>query len=163
MSYSNISASLLDTQVAQVETQIQAITASLSFLINLSPDEKKSLRKMGDKLTSYVEDVLMVAKANRGFLPPNINLAEFEKDLSLAKNLDKILIRLRPLVESIQDTATAAGNEAIKVADLSYGYLKQAARNDASLDETIKVLGARFKSYRSAQKEQPPIMPVVTQ
>jgi hypothetical protein len=163
MSYSNISASLSEAQVAQIDTQIQAILASLDFLINLSPDERHTLRKMGDKLTSYVEDALEVAKANRGYLPSNVDLAEFEKDLSLAKNLDKILIRLRPLVESIQDTATAAGNEAIKVADLSYGYLKQAARSDAGLDDTIKVLGARFKSSRTAEKEPLPIMPVVTQ
>ena len=117
MLYSNISASLSETQVTQIETQIQAITASLDFLINLSPEERHTLRKMGDKLTSYVEDALEVAKANRGYLPSNVDLVEFEKDLILAKNLDKILIRLRPLVESIQDTATAAGNEAIKVAD----------------------------------------------
>jgi hypothetical protein len=159
MSYFNISASLTEAQLTQIETSIKQIRTTLGFLINLSPEEKQGLRKMGDKLTSYVQDVLVESKTNSAFIPAGVNLAEFEKDLNLVKSLDRILSNLRPLMDAIEDTSTAAGNEAIKAADMAYGYLKQAAKNNSNLDLTVKVLGARFKYARSIEQEPPAITP----
>ena len=153
MSYFNISASLTEAQLTQIEASIKQIRSTLGFLVNLSPEEKQGLRKMGDKLTSYVQDVLVESKTNSAFIPAGVNLVEFEKDLNLVKNLDRVLSNLRPLMDAIEDTSTAAGNEAIKCADMAYGYLKQAAKNNSNLDMTIKVLGARFKYARSIEQE----------
>ena len=122
MSYFNISACITEAQISQIEASIKQIRSTLGFLINLSPEEKVGLRKIGDKLTSYVEDVLFESKTNSAFIPVGVNLVEFEKDLNLVRSLDRIKSSLRPLFE---DISTAAGNEAIKSADMAQANTSQ--------------------------------------
>lgn len=152
MAYSNISVTLDQTQLSQILTQVKALKTSLSFLIGLTPEEKKRMRKMGDKLTSYVLDVRTLASTYPGSLPSDVNVPEFSKDVDLIVKLDAILAELRPLYNKLEDTSIAVGNESIRVADVCYGFLKYAVRNNPSLGESVRVLGARFKRAKVALK-----------
>ena len=158
MAYSNISVTLDQAQLNQILTQVKALKTSLSFLVGLTPDEKKKMRKMGDKLTSYVLDVRTLASTYPGSLPSDINIAEFNKDVDLVVKLDAIMAELRPLYNKLEDTNIAVGNEAIRVSDVCYGFLKYAARNNPSLGESVKLLGARFKRTKLAPKAEVPIL-----
>jgi hypothetical protein len=152
MAYSNISVTLDQTQLSQILTQVKALKTSLSFLIGLTDLEKKRMRKMGDKLTSYVLDIRTLANTYPGSLPSDVNIAEFNKDVDLIVKLDAIMAELRPLYHKLEDTNIAVGNESIRVADVCYGFLKYAARNNPSLGESVRVLGSRFKRAKVALK-----------
>ena len=156
MPYSNISVSLDQTQLNTILTQVKALKSSLAFLVALSSEEKQKMRKMGDKLTSYVLDVRTLANTYPGSIPSDVNVVEFNKDVDLIVKLDAIMAELRPLYNKLEDTNIAVGNESIRVADVCYGFLKYAARNNPSLSESVKILGARFKRNRSIPKEITP-------
>ena len=132
MSYSNISATLTSEQIAQIETQLDSLTSTLSFLVNLSPQERLRLRKMGNKRNSFVQEVIDIVRTNRGSLPVDFNPQELERDYQLFQDLQRLLIKFRPLTEALEDTAMAVGSEAMQAADETYGVLK-AIRSNANL------------------------------
>ena len=61
MSYQNISAVITAADKEAVQTAVQTIKAKLPFLVNLNPQERKRLRKMGAVRTAYVQDVYQAA------------------------------------------------------------------------------------------------------
>jgi hypothetical protein len=144
MGYNNLSVSLTAAQKADILTQITAVKTSLNFLINLTPEERKRLRKVAEKRQGYVNDVVMAVKANPTAIPGVVDTAEYFKDSQLYLDLSEIFSNLRPLFEGVGDTFMASGNEAITVSDQCYGFLKQAARGNANLTETVKQISKHF-------------------
>ena len=151
MAYSNISANLDQAQLNQVLTQVKALKSSLTFLVGLTPEEKQKMRKMGDTLTSYVLDVRNLVVTYPGSVPSDVNVVEFNKDVDLIVKLDAVMAELRPLYNKLVDTNIALGNEAIRVADVCYGFLKYSARNNPSLNESVQILGKRFKRSQTVK------------
>jgi hypothetical protein len=119
----------------------------LPFLINLSVDERKKLRKMGPGRTSYVQDIYQAATNNSGAIPQGFSMTEFGKDLQLYRDLSDILSWLEPLVESMESTLMALSAELMKQADECYGHLKVAAQKSTnqSLNVTMKRISDQLK------------------
>jgi len=153
MAYSNISVTLDQTQLSQILTQVKALKTSLPFLVGLTTEERRSLRKMGDQRTSYVQDIKTAVLANTQAIPSEVNVNEFAKDVELITKLDAIIAELQPLYTGLVDTNMAAGNEAVKVADICYGHLKYSARNNPKLKEVVETLSQRFKPKKASQKK----------
>lgn len=144
MSYSNISASLTDAQKADIKTKIDDILAVLTFLINLTPDERKSLVKMGDKSVSFCKEANVAANNHSAHLPASFDLTEFNKDEKLSEDLLELFDYLRPLYEGIADTMMAVGNERMRQSIAVYNLLKEAAKTNGSLNSVVADLGERF-------------------
>ncbi len=147
MPYSKISADLTEEQIVGLEQQIASMRQALNFLVDLNPTDRVKLLKMGDKRLSFVEEMVEMARAHRQHLPMNFDLAEFEKDYRAAKGLHRLLISLKALVESMDDTAMACGSEALETAFVAYNHFKT-AKGNASLDDNMKQVGQRFKFSR---------------
>lgn len=130
MAYQNISAVISAADKTAVQTAIQTIKAKLPFLVNLNPQERKKLRKMGPVHTSYVQDVYQAVVNNSIVIPGSINLAEYGKDVALMKDITDILSWLLPVFDGIENTSVALGNELMKQSDECYGYLKVAANKE---------------------------------
>ncbi|MDD5570538.1 MAG: hypothetical protein PHD97_05195 [Bacteroidales bacterium] len=139
MAYNNISVSLTDAQKVALRTSIAALKNMLPFLINLTPAERKRLRKTGNKRLSYVLEVLRVATANPQVLPTSFSLTEFTKDVVFMNDLAEFLGILKPVYEGMEDTMLAVGNEAIREADEVYGYLKVAGKKSGSQALNISI------------------------
>ena len=73
----NLSASLDETQIAEIIHSINNISGILTFLINLTPKERKELFKMGPKSVAYAELAETTARNHPEILPSNFNVAEF--------------------------------------------------------------------------------------
>ena len=157
MSYQNLSVSLTPAQKTTIITQINAVKTTLNFLVNLSPAERKKLRKVAEKRQGYVNDVLAAVKANPSAIPSAINTVEYYKDAQLFLDLSEIMAQLVPLYEGLSDTFMASGNEAITLTDQCYGFLKQASRGNLNLSLTIKELSKHFN--RTGKKS--PLTPTV--
>lgn len=130
-------------------TQIRAL---LPFLIDLSPEDRQSLPKMGDKSRAFVNGALQLAEHDDQFLPRSFDVAEMRRDVELAESLQPISLALRQLAEFVDDTYTQVGSEAYTAALVVYQSAKRSGQGEA-LDGLLDTLGQRFA--RKA-KDSPP-------
>ena len=93
-------------------------------------------------------------RANPTVIPASINTAEYIKDAQLYADMAEIFAHLKPLYEGVSDTYMAAGNEAILVTDQCYGILKQAARGNSALSETVHKLGKHFEGQGKKKSDE---------
>ena len=140
----NISATLSQAQKQDIQNDIDTIKGVLSFLVNLTPDQRKSLRKMGTKRTGYVADVFDAVKTNPDVLAAAFDFAEYEKDKILFDDLSEVSGWLAALAEGVDDTLMALGNELMKQSDSGYDYLKRAAKDNEALSTVVDKIGEAF-------------------
>jgi hypothetical protein len=72
-------------------------------------------------------------------------VTEFDKDIVLWDDLTAIILLLRPLFEGIEDTLVLLGSELIQQANAGYAILKEAAKTNSALSDTVSELGERYK------------------
>lgn len=149
MANPNISAALTLEQKSAVKSSLNTVKTTLSFTVNLTPKERKTLFKMGPKSVSFVELALRVAKENPNILPAGFSVTEFEKDVKLSTDLLEISAILLPLAEAVSDTLLGVGSEAMAQGNRVYDLVKNAAKYDSNLNELKKQLGERYKKTRS--------------
>lgn len=148
--YQNISAALTAAQITAVTTAINTIKTNLNFLVNLNPEERQALSKMGPDGYSYVTSSLEYAATNTAILPAAMNLTEAQKDLKLVNDLRPILQQVAQLLESIEDTMMAAGSEAKDFADLFYNQVKAFANtNTPGMDTIAADLGSFYEKSQA--------------
>lgn len=148
MPYSNLSFSITAAQKAAISAAVDTIRTNLPFLINLSLNERKTLRKIGSKRLGYVKDVLDGSKANPTSIPSAINMAEFDKDVQGYADMSEVAAALRPLFESVEDTTVAVGSEATRTADQCYKNLKANAKGNTSVKNTVGKIGQGLKQSK---------------
>lgn len=137
-----------DTVLAAVTT----IKQKLSFLVDLTPEERKALPKLGDKSRAFVSKALEVATQNPGFLPRSFDLEEMRKDVQLFEAMYPIVMAIAQLQELLDDTYVTVGSEAYSAALQVYGYAKVSGQG-AGLETVVDELGQRFA--RKPRKEKP--------
>ncbi|MBK8550637.1 MAG: hypothetical protein IPL53_06070 [Ignavibacteria bacterium] len=150
MNKPNISAELTQQQKEQIKTAINQVKDQMSFLINLSISDRKTLFKMGSGSVGFVEEALNVSKNHGNILPSNFDVAEFEKDVSLTSSLTDIYSVLLPLTEGVSDTMMAVGSAALKQSNIVYAHVKLSAKNNSNLKEIQNRLGERYKQSAKA-------------
>jgi hypothetical protein len=153
MGYQNINETLSEEQVQEIKQAIATIQQNLSFLITLSPDERKRLYKMGDKRLAFVQNSFNAAQSNRTILPASFDLEGFTNDYRLAANLTELLMSLRQLTEQVDDTLMAVGSEAMSSSLTVYDYVKTAAKKTPGLKVVAEQLGTLFKAIKSKPAE----------
>jgi hypothetical protein len=151
MPNSNISVVMTPAQIAAIATAITVIRSNLTFLLNLTKEERKTLSKMGDDGFSYVTKALDYAVNNTNIIPGALSLPEAQKDLKLANDLRSILQQINQLAEGIDDTIMQAGVEAKDFSDRFYDMAKSmSSTNTPGLDVIVDDLGT---FYDKAQAE----------
>ncbi|WP_028982086.1 hypothetical protein [Sporocytophaga myxococcoides] len=146
MGYQKLSAKLDAERVARIISKIQELKAELDFVINLSNEERKTLRKVAEKRQGYVNDVLIAVKANPKTIPGVLDTEDYYYRAKLYLDLAEINMHIQPVMEGISDTMMVAGNEAITLTDQCYGFLKQPARGNSNLTDTVSKLSKHFAS-----------------
>ncbi|MGB3693730.1 MAG: hypothetical protein WBG70_08410 [Spirulinaceae cyanobacterium] len=138
-----ISATLTPEDKQAVMDAIKTIREKLPFLVNLEPEERRSLPKMGDKSRAFVKKAAEVAQQNEGILPRAFDIEEMAKDVQLSEELFPILLALTQLHELVDDTYMAVGSEAYTAALLVYNFAKM-NNSVGGLDQALDELGKRF-------------------
>lgn len=157
MPISPISATLDATDREAVMQAVATIKARLSFLVDLSAEERKTLPKMGDKSRAFVSKALEVATQNPDFLPRSFDLEELRKDVQLFEALYPLLLSMTQLQELLDDTCLAVGSEAYAAALQVYNYAK-ASGNGGGMDAVIGEMGQRFaRKPRKAKSQEAPV------
>ncbi len=145
-----ISATLSQADQQAVLAAVNTIREKLPFLIDLTPEERRGLPKMGDSSRGFVMQALTVAAQNEDILPRSFDVDEMRRDVALLDSLQPIVAALSQLSELVEDTQTAVGSEAYTAALLVYQYARSAGKGSA-LDGALDALGQRFaRKSRSA-------------
>ena len=157
MADNRISASLSQADQQAVIAALNTIREKLPFLIDLSPDERRALLKMGDKSRGFVNEALGLAMLNPDILPRSFDAAEMRKDVELLSTLSPIMAALSQLSELVEDTYMAVGSEAYASALLVYQYARAGGKG-AALDGALDGLAQRFarKSRSTTGGEKTP-------
>ena len=159
MSDNRVDAVLTAADAQAVLAAIQTIRTKLPFLIDLSPDEKRSLPALGDASRGFVAKAIEGAKQTPDFLPRSFDVATAQRDLELFDTLLPISLALSQLSELLGDTVHAAGGEAYLDARAIYQFAKNAPPS-FGLDQFVKDLATRFA--RRTTPATPPTPPANT-
>lgn len=143
MSSDYVDGVLSDEEKAAVLAALEIVKTKLPFLVDLSPDERRSLPKMGDKSVAFVQAALAVAEQNPNILPPAFNLAAFRKDVALMTTAQPVADKIKQLAELMDDTMVALGTDAYTAALVVY-QMAQLAGKGQGLDQLLDAMGQRF-------------------
>lgn len=127
------------------------INEILAFLISLSPEDRQSLVRMGDKSRPLVEQSLVLVEQDDSFMPRSFDAAQMRKDKELYEALQPIIVQCMMLLERLSDTSLLVGSDLMMAALDVYRNAKANGRGEA-LDNLIPLLGRRF-ARKSKPKE----------
>ncbi|AEF83285.1 conserved hypothetical protein [Leadbettera azotonutricia ZAS-9] len=131
----------------------EALSSLKPYLLALTPGERHGLPKMGQKTLSFVEKAHEYAKQNLNFVPPYLDMNEYDKDFADAHGLWGLANSIRQLEEGLDDTIMAAGSEAYKASLTIYRSAKDAAQQDIPGAKAIyEELTTRFPQNRRKKK-----------
>ena len=139
-------------EAKQFYAQGNAILAP--YLVSLTNDQKAGLPKMGEKSIPFVTKGAEYLRIAGTPMPPYIQPAELDIDLSAHETLRQIRQVVAPTAEMIDDTMLLCGSEAYIAVLAFYNYLKGAAKMGVPGAKTIyEDLSARFPG-RSLKKDE---------
>jgi len=117
--------------LAAAQKKIEEVAALLKpFIINLTPDERHSRLKLGDKSLAFGEKSYDYAVANPQFCPPYMDMEMFSIDMKDTTGLRVLEISLQQLLQGVDDSVMVAGGEAYNQALVFYNAVKQAANQN---------------------------------
>lgn len=117
--------------LTEVKAAIVTIQTKLEpYLVALTPEERRSAVKIGDKTHPFVEKALNYAETVPKFAPPYMNVAELKIDLTAVTELTDMLNPLSGVTSKLDDSKMIAGGEAYVSALAYYNSVKLAAKMD---------------------------------
>lgn len=153
MNENRVSGTLSPEDQQAVLAAIETIKQKLPFLVDLSPEDRHSLPRMGKKSRGFVEQASDLATRNPGILPRAFDLEEYQRDVALIRAMSPITIALDQLNEFADDTMVALGSDAYLASLMVYRCAKQAGIGDA-LDAQLDELAKRFARKSAALAEE---------
>jgi len=157
MSQNLISLQISPSQLASVDTSLNALEKDLAGLIDLTTAQRSSVVKMGDKSEAFCRKALEVLNQNKNVLSANSNMDEMKRDLAMFDALRTRLVRLEKLHERLSDSQLALGSDVMSAALEGYAFLKIAGKGEG-LDSLRRALSVRFN--RSAKRKEEGMAPV---
>lgn len=158
MAYENrISVRLTPQDQQHINEALRTVQETLKpYLVALTPEERKTLPKMGDRSTPFVEKALSYAQSNPSLLPTFLNVEEFKVDLDAVYQLTDLLRTVDQLSTLLNDTVLLAGSEAYEAALTFYSSAKQAAKvNVPGAKGIADDLSKRFEKSRNNESKTP--------
>ncbi len=156
MAYENrISVRLSPEDQQRINESLRAVQETLKpYLVALTPEERKTLPKMSDRTTPFVEKALSYAQANPALSPAFLNVEEFKVDMDSVYQLTELLRTVDQLSALLNDTVLLAGSEAYEAALTFYNSAKQAAKvNVPGAKGIVDDLSKRFEKTRSSESK----------
>jgi len=134
---------------------IATIRQKLSpILIDLTPEERKGLAKLGDKSHAFLKKAVDVATQNPGVIPASHSVDDVRNSANLFQTMAGIRLALQQLYQQVHDTTTKLGSDAYAVARaISAGTKGPVA--GPHLATAADNLGKRFGRKAKAAAAQP--------
>jgi hypothetical protein len=140
--------------------QLQAMDIALTELENhfanliaLNSTERRALAKMGGKSEAFCRQAVAVLGQNPQLVPPCLDVAAAQTNLTSLDQLRPRLLRLQRFTERTHDSEMALGTSVMSVALKGYAQLKLHGKNQG-LDSLRQALGSRFARSTAARPEE---------
>lgn len=146
----------LDNKDAVLQ-KIKEVKTSMPFLVNLSVEDRKKLKGIGNKNLDYVQKCLEGALAFPDEMKKSFDIPEFQKDVLLFNNLLGVQIACLSLMELVDDSMKAAGIDSMQSASEVYASLKSSAKNNANVKSILAEIAIRFKGQGIKKDPTPKI------
>jgi len=157
-----ISAAISAENQQAITLDINNIHQKLSdiLIFNLTPDDRMSLPKMGDRSMAFVDKSVQYAIQNTALVPSFLDVAEMQKDYALARSLYAVLQQLNTLTRSVEDAMMVSGSEAYNASLIFYKAVQGASRSNVAGSQAIaNDLQSQFpkKTVKAAQTAKTPL------
>lgn len=113
------------------------------FTCNLSPTQIAGLSKMSPEDLALLELAKTYADQNAGEIPANVGVAEFAKDIALAKQIVQVDVKAQQSADMVRCSLIAVMSDGYGAAREIYRIAKARGRNPANA-EFLDRFGARF-------------------
>jgi hypothetical protein len=153
MASNHITGSLSTETIQAVLDCISKLHELMPFLINLSPDERNKLPRIGDKSRAFVGTAVTLAVQHPEILPRGFNADDFAVSAGLVESLSPIRMALDHLQSQLEDSYLAAGCDAFSASRQVYSFAKAAHISAGGFDGGLEDLSRRFaRRARSSDK-----------
>lgn len=142
-----ISIELTADQKEQMKESVQNLSEILIPMLKaLTPRQRQTIPKMGDRSIQFVNKVLDYASANPEFLPAYMNGQELAQDIGVVNDLNDVYRPLMQIIKLLDDSIMLAGSEAFKSSLQYYNSVKMGAKMNVPGAKTIAAdLAKRFE------------------
>jgi hypothetical protein len=118
-----------------------------AYLISLTPKERESMPKMGDKSLAFVTKTAEYAQSLPKLMPQYMDVPAFLVDAGVSSDLLELFLELTGFTLDVDSTRMEAGSEGYTAALMAYGALKSAAQsNQPGAQAAVTMLEPRFKA-----------------
>lgn len=143
MEVEKIDAELTEAQKQALRAAFQTIRENLPFRANLTPTQRRSVAKAGNKSRAFVQKASALAARDSSFLARSFDDAGFQKRVKLMQEMDEFVLAGEALRDMLFDTALLVSSQAYNEALEVYDSAKKAG-SGAELDAAVSELGERF-------------------
>jgi len=157
VNFNLISAVLAEADHTSIIDSVKGIEALLPFALTLPPEEKESFQGVGVLRIDFTQKAYEYAVKNPDLVPAFLDLAEFEKDATLFKQLRGVMDHLVPLMDKLKDTYAVVGAEAFHAGRAFYHHVRNAAQSNVpGASAVAKELAKHFKrgSYKKSSDSE---------
>jgi rubrerythrin len=154
MAYADINVSLTPEDIAAIKASIESMKTKMSFMVNLTPEMRQKLRKLGATRLSYATGLNLAANAHPKTLPGSFDLAGYNTIKKSYDTLREIYAEASPWFEGLENTLMAIGSEIMTLSDSVYGHLKVDAKKskDQNLQAVVKEIADQLKQHKKSLK-----------
>lgn len=151
-----ISIDLSDDRLQKVWDKVNGIKQEMPFLIDMSPQERRTRSVMNSARKPFVEKTIAYGEKDPRIVPNYVNIDEMKKNMKLYKQLEELGAEIKRIGEMLSDTGAAIG-ESLWTGGLSiYDSSKMASRNGVpGIDSVVNDLKAFFAWDRSKDEPEP--------
>ena len=140
----HLAMSITQAQVNTALASIKTLDSSLPLLIELTPDQRKSMAHYSDKELGFIQKTLQIVDQNPEVLPASFNKEDLRRDIDTLQKLDSILYALVVLTGKFQDSRFAAASQSISQARTVYQFIKTHNQLTGSLEDAVADLSKQY-------------------
>jgi hypothetical protein len=133
-----------DAQLDAIDGALDILDANFDGLIALAAVQRRRIYKMGSNSEPFCRQAVMVLAQNPQIVPPTLDVEQAQADLVALEQLRTRSIRLKRLMERIDDSEMALGSDVLAVARTGYKLI-QVVGAQHGLGPALRELEPRFQ------------------
>lgn len=143
---------------AEITSSLNNLSSILSkYALTLTPEERKSLLKFGDRSTAFVQKSDEFIGTHPEFLPSYVSAQAFKANLTSLSAFTLIEHTLNELLNGVENCRLVSGSEAYNTALIYYDATKKAAIQKIPAAQIIvDELAIRFQHKSKSGSESSP-------
>lgn len=132
----NLNITAADTSA--LRSALQSIRSTVGDrLVSLTPDQRRTLVKMGDHTRVFCQQAVSGLQANAASLPPAFDAAELSQDMADYVALEAFVAEYLALGEALDDTLKALASDVMTNSLAGVGVLKALNKLNPNLDTLL--------------------------